>query len=570
MQGYAPVVDLHLPVINTTKVGVSSSGQASYSNAAAREVPRDVWTALEASICPPPESGANWMDGGSSSRLNLAAAAAAAAEALSCCVGEDVGVDVEIKNPLEIELAVTKLRLVCTFEAPPGQQQNATASTRPVTPTATTATTTALLSSVSLSHPFQVREERITLHPGEVAVVHLRVRPLRTGSLNVDGVAWELNGIATGTAAFTIRRRKVAFPNNNTTSSSTSASKSILSGVVAAVDGDEEEQGGEEQEPAAGGLFVKVMPPMPRLQITLEGLPSTLLVGQVAKCSLRLKNAGAMTLHALRCAVNTHSVYLQLGPPSHTQQLQKQKQRQQQFNNTRKQNTAFTSVFTAPPGTKLGVNEELVVDVFIRPTRPGPFSFNLCWYYEPLVNLETLPYRTLRATFGTSALPSLEMRGWCAPVAGGAGSERLLVLRGLNLQGIETFTLREFRLLEAGQWCAAPVAEVEEEEEGEKVSSTATVQLNDMVVGPESAVALHAILSHSTTTSNTVEQQHQVAPPEQQYLVGGELQVSSSLGGKKAAATETSPPTHLMLNWEATGSEAAAVAQGFAVVKIER
>ena len=34
----------------------------------------------------------------------------------TCVVGETVGIDVELSNPLQVELSLTHLRLACTFE----------------------------------------------------------------------------------------------------------------------------------------------------------------------------------------------------------------------------------------------------------------------------------------------------------------------------------------------------------------------------------------------------------------------------------------------------------------------
>ena len=45
-----------------------------------------------------------------------------------------------------------------------------------------------------------------------------------------------------------------------------------------------------------------MLPPMPRLDVAVMGLPPTLLAGEVAHCCIRLKNSGAMTLHQLSMA----------------------------------------------------------------------------------------------------------------------------------------------------------------------------------------------------------------------------------------------------------------------------
>ena len=54
--------------------------------------------------------------------------------------------------------------------------------------------------------------------------------------------------------------------------------------------------------PAPGGIAFKVLPPMPRLEVSVSGLPPTLLAGEVAQCTMRLRNSGAMTLQHLSMA----------------------------------------------------------------------------------------------------------------------------------------------------------------------------------------------------------------------------------------------------------------------------
>ena len=53
-----------------------------------------------------------------------------------------------------------------------------------------------------MGQPSTTEEQRLA--HGERVVVHLRVVPLRPGSLQVQGVAWLLNGMAHGQAAFRI------------------------------------------------------------------------------------------------------------------------------------------------------------------------------------------------------------------------------------------------------------------------------------------------------------------------------------------------------------------------------
>ncbi len=61
----------------------------------------------------------------------------------------------------------------------------------------------------------QIREESLTLGPGERMVVHLRLVPLKAGSLSVEGVQWVLNGVAQGCQRFQIPRPKPRKPGSS-------------------------------------------------------------------------------------------------------------------------------------------------------------------------------------------------------------------------------------------------------------------------------------------------------------------------------------------------------------------
>ena len=177
----------------------------------------------------------------------------------SCCVGEAVGLDVELHNPLQLDLHVTHLRLACTWDpatsssgagmlasgssasrspdgslvpAPSdggGQQQQPgfqvgcpalhTAPYRftlPAFPSSIPAfrfllafLLPAVCSSWLTLHPhpmLQVHEDNVTLQGGKRVIVHSRVVPLKPGSLHLHGLAWLLNGTAHGQAAFHIPR----------------------------------------------------------------------------------------------------------------------------------------------------------------------------------------------------------------------------------------------------------------------------------------------------------------------------------------------------------------------------
>ena len=167
-------------MVNCERVGVQHDGQVCYSGPDARQVAPEVWRTLDQALQPAagqgeagagagPGLGSSWLDGttyphcarssfvdsvccwhgvssclpahlptrppvyiAGGSRQRLADATAAAAEEaqlLSCCVGEVVGLDVELSNPLQLDLEVTHLRLTCSWEpGPAGSSSSSSAS----------------------------------------------------------------------------------------------------------------------------------------------------------------------------------------------------------------------------------------------------------------------------------------------------------------------------------------------------------------------------------------------------------------------------------------------------------
>lgn len=132
-------------------------------------------------------------------------------------MGEPVGVDVELCNPLQLDLAVSRLRLACTWE-PPAGARGAEGSPPPAPAPAAGSGDGEAGSQQQAQQQgpgFRVAEESVSLAGGERVVVHLRVVPLRPGRLRVEGVAWLLNGAAHGKAAFAIPQPRPRKPGSS-------------------------------------------------------------------------------------------------------------------------------------------------------------------------------------------------------------------------------------------------------------------------------------------------------------------------------------------------------------------
>ena len=61
VQGFPPVLDLALPVVNRTQVGVHHDGQTCYNGVEARQVLPEAWRALDAALQPQGEASTNGL-----------------------------------------------------------------------------------------------------------------------------------------------------------------------------------------------------------------------------------------------------------------------------------------------------------------------------------------------------------------------------------------------------------------------------------------------------------------------------------------------------------------------------
>ena len=135
--------------------------------------PRSRWNALEEDGLITPElravGGPTWLDkprekGGVQRNV--------------CVLGEPIGVDVRMRNPLKVEVSVTNARLVCESEESESEGDESSVSTPAMT---------------------------VALSPKETKMVRLVCVPTKPGKMRIVGVAWTLADVVRGYAAFDVR-----------------------------------------------------------------------------------------------------------------------------------------------------------------------------------------------------------------------------------------------------------------------------------------------------------------------------------------------------------------------------
>ena len=440
--GQNPVLALPVPVINIENVLFSYAGQTSYGNVDARSVSEAVWKSIE-SVVQPQSEVTSWLDGSSSKDFLRVP------PLHRCCVGEPVSFDVDMYNPLHIELPLSRVRLLCSFSGPSGGDN-----------------------STEEADCYDVKEEKITLRSDERVTINLRVVPLWPGKLSVNGIAWVLHEEAQSHVAF-----RIPAPRSRNDSKAR-----------------------ETERPEPSGIEFDVLPPAPRLEAIIEGLPPLCLLGQVVTASLRLRNNGQMALRKIVIATSSQDVFIKQNPAGEfiDERLQALSiesdddhtlDRPSPIGITKKQGCLVYALRTDT--TTLGPGEEDAGwSVTYRPTAPGPQKLNFVYYYEPVEELPGLRYRTIRSSFTAVVLPSLQLDGVIVPSARTAG-QCLMHVQIVNLQGLQSFKLKAVRLGDDSlDWLLRRVsAEVEQGEE-EKDSSAETLPIPiGVILGPEQAAS---------------------------------------------------------------------------------
>ncbi|GIL73935.1 hypothetical protein Vretimale_5119 [Volvox reticuliferus] len=411
-QDGANLVDrLPLPVINRHDVRVLCSDAACYAGPSARTVPDSTWLKMEACCT----SGSNnWLvDGGAKQERDH--------EEYSMCVcGEEVGVQVEFRNPLAVKLKVTNVRLICSFtpEGDAGASGSRMAASGDAGPLSATAERSGDVSSVVLTdsaHPLlpgqspaaltsqpgsefiAISEAQLTLHPGEAMVEVLRVLPHAPGWLRITGVTWTLNGVAHGRINFDVKGRRRKRP------------KGTRPGQL-------------KHYPPHRRLLFQVVPAMPRLELMSDPLPAALYSGELCRVMMRIRNSGRLPLRALALVVGHPEAVCPATDANKDKPLLeslKDPREVVQLSKVPHSLRGSLQLYRLWPGRELAPGEVLEWPLWLHPRGVGTLKLPIVWYGEPAVSgaKGSMRHRTLRVCGSVSVQPLLAARPtvWPSP-----------------------------------------------------------------------------------------------------------------------------------------------------------
>ncbi|KAG2489318.1 hypothetical protein HYH03_012150 [Edaphochlamys debaryana] len=400
-EGVSLVDSLPLPLVNRHDVRVLCSDTACYSGPSARAVPDATWQRMEACCT----SGSNnWLtpEGGSVKQERDHE------EYTMCVCGEEVGVQVEFRNPLAVKLKVANVQLICTFtpeaEAVKGQPVALPTTASAPAPSPALADGEHPLLPGSASSPVapqpsseyvHVHEAQLTLHPGEALVEVLRVMPRQPGWLRITGVTWTLNGVAHGRIAFDVKGRRRKRPKGD-------------------------RPGQLKHYPPHRRLLFQVVPTMPRLELLADPLPPALYSGELCRVLMRIRNCGGQPLRSLALVVGHPEAVCpatdankdrplldSLTDPREVVSMVKAPALQRQS----------LQLYKLWGGRELAPGEVLEWPLWLHPRGLGTLKLPMVWYGEPSAPRSGMRHRTLRMCGSVAVQPLLAARPtvWPSP-----------------------------------------------------------------------------------------------------------------------------------------------------------
>ncbi|PNW88325.1 hypothetical protein CHLRE_01g024400v5 [Chlamydomonas reinhardtii] len=411
--GVSLVDSLPLPLVNRHDVRVLCSDTACYSGPAARAVPESSWLKMEACCT----SGSNnWLVEGGGAKQERDHE-----EYTMCVSGEEVGVQVEFRNPLAVKLKVSNVRLICNFthESDPSAAGKGPVAIPDSSNTSTFAATGASSSSQSSnpladgSHPLlpgaappaistqpgseylHVAEAQFTLHPGEALVEVLKVLPRAPGWLRITGVTWTLNGTAHGRITFDVKGRRRKKPKG-------------------------ERPGQLKHFPPHRRLLFQVVPAMPRLELLGDPLPPALYSGELCRVLMRIRNSGGLPLRSLALVVGHPEAVVPATDANKDRPLLDSLTDHRevvQLSKVPASARGTLQLYRLWPGRELAPGEVLEWPLWLHPRGQGTLKLPIVWYGEPAAPKSGMRHRTLRICGSVSVQPLLSARPvvWPSP-----------------------------------------------------------------------------------------------------------------------------------------------------------
>ncbi|ERN15998.1 hypothetical protein AMTRI_Chr11g151670 [Amborella trichopoda] len=411
---------LRLPVINVASLKVFFEDHRTFASSAAALVNEHVWRSLEEDLVPSVNpSGANWLYSlPKSSRKNN--------DSHICVAGEPIKVDLEFKNPLQIPIVVSCVRLICKFSPISSTGEYDLDCAQSVNDENGGRSDTGSCDAMEVSNresnddcsSFISSEVDFTLEGDETMMVQLKVSPKMEGILQIIGVRWTLSGSVVGYLYF----------------DSHLAKKNCSKGRIAA-----------SKKTSKNKLKFTVIKSLPKLEARIHQLPLMAYSGDLQRIILEVSNHSDSSVKNMKLKIS-HPRFV---VPGRLEDLDMEfpgcLEKHISHDIHDMQDNAMDklkglSSFPKDAGIQGGTT--LLWPLWLHPVVPGNISLNMSIYYEMVTPSEHMNYRILRMRYDLEVLPSLDVSVQITPSPSKL-QEFLVRMDIVNRSNSKNFQLRQ-------------------------------------------------------------------------------------------------------------------------------
>ncbi|KAI5054374.1 hypothetical protein GOP47_0030736 [Adiantum capillus-veneris] len=399
---------LDLPAINKESTRVYFEDQRTYASVAASMLPDDIWAPLEVGLTPFVRTNARtWLDPAVSKNST-----SEIMDYNESMAGETLAVDVEFMNPLQIPLNLSSVSLLCKFdigsasskEGGPGSgtdsddlldsDGNSLALSKADLMESNREDDASRNSNEQQELSITVVEESITLSSEERHKVQLKVIPHVQGLLCIMGVKWTLSGVVRGYQMF--------------------------ASVEAKTDSRKGKRDMPHTCPPHKRLKFLVRAHMPRLEVSLHGMPEKVNAGELRRVVLELSNTSDVILKNLKFCTGQPGILIM----GELEDLDTEFPNCLEVPFAEKQNiredfanggAIGSSIYNFPQSTMLEGGSTLLWPLWLHGRETGATVLNSVLYYEASDASVQSHYRTVRMSHSLEVLPSLQVAVHLSP-----------------------------------------------------------------------------------------------------------------------------------------------------------
>lgn len=369
------VYKLQLPVINMPSLRVIYEDHRTYASDADVNVSESIWQELEEEMIPSSSIvRTNWLEKSPDLRKYK--------DSCVCVVGEAVKVRIELRNPLQIPVAVSCISLICQLST----SLDASSAVNSVLTTGAGEDIANTKPAISIfeddGNNFTVSKLDIVLGGSETKSVQLEVTPKVEGILKLHGIRWTLSDLLVGYQYF-------EFDTKRKTKKGKKGPRRTLSNTLIVIKG------------------------LPKLTGCIDHLPTNAFAGDLRLLKLNLRNQSEYAVKNIKMKLS-HPRFVIPGDLSEVdfefpQCLRKHVQSEISTVSTKRtQGDAKGLLFTFSQDIKIQEGATFSWPIWFHAATPGNFSLYISLYYE-MESPSEITYRTLRMHYNIEVFSSLNV-----------------------------------------------------------------------------------------------------------------------------------------------------------------